>query len=186
VHILIPDGDSRGFDPAPGGFTGLFAVRQGENVYVYVNSCPHIGVPLDWAPHRFLTRDRSKIICAVHGAEFRIDTGECMRGTMRCMSGALSCQGAIGPVTETCNGRDDNCNNMIDDGVADNGSCGTNEGECTAGTNRCIGGGFKSSWFGGGWSRIIGSWFGGWWGSFIGSSFRSSTPTTNSISNTPS
>ena len=76
----IPDGDSRGFDPAPGGFTGLFAVRQGEQVYVYVNSCPHIGVPLDWAPHRVLTRDRSKIICAVHGAEFRIDTGECTSG----------------------------------------------------------------------------------------------------------
>jgi nitrite reductase/ring-hydroxylating ferredoxin subunit len=76
----IPDGDSRGFDPAPGGFTGLFAIRQGEQVFVYVNSCPHIGVPLDWAPHRFLTRDRSKIICAVHGAEFRIDTGECTRG----------------------------------------------------------------------------------------------------------
>ena len=76
----IPDGDSRGFDPAPGGFTGLFAVRHGEQVYVYVNSCPHIGVPLDWAPHRFLTRDRSKIICAVHGAEFQIDTGECTSG----------------------------------------------------------------------------------------------------------
>ncbi len=72
-----------------------------------------------------------------------IDTGECMRGTMRCMGGSLSCQGAVGPATETCNGRDDNCNNMIDDGVPDNGSCGTNEGECTAGTNRCVGGGYS-------------------------------------------
>ena len=76
----LPDGESRGFDPAPGGFTGLFAVRQGEAVHVYVNSCPHIGVPLDWAPHRFLTRDGKRIICAVHGAEFRIDTGECIHG----------------------------------------------------------------------------------------------------------
>ncbi len=76
----IPDGESRGFDPAPGGFTGLFAIRRGDVVYAYVNSCPHIGVPLDWMPHRFLTRDGSKIICAVHGAEFRIDTGECTTG----------------------------------------------------------------------------------------------------------
>ena len=76
----LPDGESRGFDPAPGGCTGLFAGRQGDTVHVYVNSCPHIGVPLDWAPHRFLTRDGKRIICAVHGAEFRIDTGECIHG----------------------------------------------------------------------------------------------------------
>ncbi len=76
----IPDGESRGFDAAPGGFTGLFAVRRGDEVRVYVNSCPHIGVPLDWAPHRFLTRDGRRIICAVHGAEFRIEDGECIHG----------------------------------------------------------------------------------------------------------
>ncbi len=76
----IPDGDSRGFDGPPGAFTGLFAIRQGDQVFVYVNSCPHIGVPLDWAPHRFLSTDRTRIICSVHGAEFRIDTGECFRG----------------------------------------------------------------------------------------------------------
>lgn len=76
----IPDGEARGFDAAPGGFTGLFAVRRGAEVRVYVNSCPHIGVPLDWAPHRFLTRDGKRIICAVHGAEFRIDDGECIHG----------------------------------------------------------------------------------------------------------
>jgi nitrite reductase/ring-hydroxylating ferredoxin subunit len=69
----LPDGQSR-------GFAGLFAIRQGERVYAYVNSCPHIGVPLDWAPHRFLTRDGRRIICAVHGAEFEIDTGVCIRG----------------------------------------------------------------------------------------------------------
>ena len=76
----IPDGESRGFDPANGSFTGLFAIRRGNTVYAYVNSCPHIGVPLDWTPHRFLTRDRTKIICATHGAEFRIETGECTTG----------------------------------------------------------------------------------------------------------
>lgn len=76
----IPDGGAKGFGPPDGGFTGLFAVRRGERVYVYVNSCPHIGVPLDWAPDRFLTNDGSRIICATHGAEFGIADGVCLRG----------------------------------------------------------------------------------------------------------
>ena len=46
----IPDGGARGFPPAPGGFTGLFAIRRGARVVIYVNSCPHLGVPLDWMP----------------------------------------------------------------------------------------------------------------------------------------
>ena len=76
----IPDGESRGFDPTDGGFTGLFAIRRGTAVFTYVNSCPHLGVPLDWTAHRFLTRDGRRIICGVHGAEFRIEDGECTTG----------------------------------------------------------------------------------------------------------
>jgi nitrite reductase/ring-hydroxylating ferredoxin subunit len=76
----IPDGGARGFGPPAGGFTGLFAVRKGDAAFVYVNSCPHIGVPLDWAPDRFLTSDGARILCASHGAEFAIDTGQCLRG----------------------------------------------------------------------------------------------------------
>jgi len=76
----LPDGTSRGFSPAAGGFAGLFAVRQGDAVHVYVNSCPHLGVPLDWMPDRFLSADRSRIVCATHGAEFRIADGVCLRG----------------------------------------------------------------------------------------------------------
>jgi len=76
----IPDGGARGFPPAPGAFTGLFAVRRGNDVAVYVNSCPHIGVPLDWAPHRFLSTDGRHIICSTHGAEFEPMTGLCTRG----------------------------------------------------------------------------------------------------------
>lgn len=76
----LPDGAARGFGPGPGGFTGLFAVRRGEQVFVYVNSCPHIGVPLDWAPDRFLSTDGSRIVCSTHGAEFTIETGLCTHG----------------------------------------------------------------------------------------------------------
>ena len=76
----IPDGAAKGFGPPSGGFTGLFAVRRGADVVVYVNSCPHIGVPLDWMPDRFLTADGQRIVCSTHGAEFAIADGVCLRG----------------------------------------------------------------------------------------------------------
>jgi len=79
----IPDGGAKGFPPPPGGFTGLMAVRKAGKIHVYVNSCPHIGTPLDWMPDQFLSRDGTKIICATHGAEFRIDGGECTLGPCR-------------------------------------------------------------------------------------------------------
>jgi nitrite reductase/ring-hydroxylating ferredoxin subunit len=76
----IPEGMSKAFPPAPGAFFGLFAIRQEGRILVYVNSCPHIGVPLNWSGDDFLTRDRAHIICATHGAEFLIATGRCFSG----------------------------------------------------------------------------------------------------------
>jgi nitrite reductase/ring-hydroxylating ferredoxin subunit len=83
----IPDGTARGFAAAPGGFTGLFAVRRGERVFVYVNSCPHVGLPLEPLPHRFLDRKRENIVCSAHGARFRIKDGVCVSGP--CLGEAL-------------------------------------------------------------------------------------------------
>ena len=76
----IPDGGAKGFRAPPGGCIGLFAVRKGEQVCVYLNACPHLGVPLDWAPNRFLSQDGTRLICAMHGAEFRIGDGVCIAG----------------------------------------------------------------------------------------------------------
>jgi nitrite reductase/ring-hydroxylating ferredoxin subunit len=76
----IPDGGAKGFAAAPGGFTGLFAVRKGDRVFVYVNSCPHIGLPLEPLPDRFLDTRKQAIICAAHGARFRIEDGVCLTG----------------------------------------------------------------------------------------------------------
>ncbi|MDE2581560.1 MAG: Rieske (2Fe-2S) protein [Rhodospirillales bacterium] len=83
----IPDGGAKGFPPPPGGFTGLFAVRRGARITVYVNACPHLGVPLDWAPDRFLSVDRRHIMCATHGALFEIADGRCVHGP--CYGAAL-------------------------------------------------------------------------------------------------
>lgn len=66
---------SGGSFPIPG-----FVVRQRDEVYGYVNVCPHLGRHLQWAPHHFLTKDKQNIICAAHGAVFEIDTGLCVGG----------------------------------------------------------------------------------------------------------
>lgn len=76
----IPDGKARGFPGPEGSFIGLLAVRKGERVFVYVNACPHVGVPLEVMPDRFLDGPGRMIVCAVHGARFRIEDGFCVSG----------------------------------------------------------------------------------------------------------
>ncbi|HYZ34770.1 MAG TPA: Rieske (2Fe-2S) protein [Crenalkalicoccus sp.] len=83
----IPDGAARGFPGAHGAFTGLFAVRRGTRVHVYVNACPHIGLPLEPMPDRFLDARRQLILCSAHGARFRIEDGMCVSGP--CLGAAL-------------------------------------------------------------------------------------------------
>ncbi|MGE7958408.1 Rieske (2Fe-2S) protein [Pseudomonas sp. NPDC089530] len=58
----------------------LFAVRRNQQVYVYLNRCPHRGVNLEWRPDQFLDRSASLIQCATHGALFLIESGECVAG----------------------------------------------------------------------------------------------------------
>ena len=79
----IPANGAKGFPGPDGAFTGIVAVRQGDDVFVYENACPHIGTPLDWTPDRFLSADGKYLICATHGAEFTIATGTCISGPCR-------------------------------------------------------------------------------------------------------
>jgi len=57
-----------------------FVVRKGDDLYAYQNFCVHVGHPLNWSPDRFLTKDKSAIICASHGATYEIETGYCFTG----------------------------------------------------------------------------------------------------------
>jgi hypothetical protein len=41
--------------------------------------------------------------------------GVCSAGTMHCTAGALVCVRNVGPGPETCNGKDDNCNGVVDE-----------------------------------------------------------------------
>lgn len=84
----IAEGGAREFPPRPGRFTGLFAVRRGGAVFVYENACPHVGVPLNWAPDRFLDARGERIVCGTHGAVFRIEDGVCLKGP--CVGAALA------------------------------------------------------------------------------------------------
>jgi nitrite reductase/ring-hydroxylating ferredoxin subunit len=83
----IPDGGARGFDPGQEGEDTVFAVRQGERVHVYRNSCPHNRRPLEYRRHRFLSADGAEIVCYAHGAHFRIEDGVCTYGP--CLGQAL-------------------------------------------------------------------------------------------------
>ena|SRR6185369_6262229 len=77
----IPDAAAKGFTlPDGDGTREIFVVRQGERVYGYVNSCPHVGTPLEFLPDRFLTADSRQILCSTHGARFEIATGRCIAG----------------------------------------------------------------------------------------------------------
>ena|SRR5688572_13430352 len=57
-----------------------FAVKKQNKIYVYKNSCPHIGVALEWVEDQFLDSSHSMIQCANHGALFVIESGKCVAG----------------------------------------------------------------------------------------------------------
>lgn len=73
----IPDPGARGFEI---GEQNIFAVKRDGEVFVYLNSCPHIGIPLEFLPDDFLDSEQRYILCANHGALFEIDNGTCVSG----------------------------------------------------------------------------------------------------------
>jgi len=77
----IPLGGSLGVLPNERGRDQVLLVRQGDGIYGYVNNCPHYDrAPLGWKKDEFLSGDRKHIMCAAHGALFRIEDGACTLG----------------------------------------------------------------------------------------------------------
>lgn len=66
----------------PQGPESLLLMRRGDEVRAFLNVCPHAGRRLDWAPGRFLF-DAGLLVCAAHGACFRVPDGHCVSGPCR-------------------------------------------------------------------------------------------------------
>lgn len=61
----------------------LFALKFDDQFRVYRNSCPHLGVELNWLEDQFFDLDGALIQCATHGALFDPLTGLCLAGPCR-------------------------------------------------------------------------------------------------------
>lgn len=75
----LPDGSARGL-LREGNDDQVFAVRQGNEVFVWLNDCPHNHRPLEYRQDQFLSAGGQHIVCYAHGAHFEIRSGQCFAG----------------------------------------------------------------------------------------------------------
>ena len=78
----------------------------------------------------------------VHDRPCGTNEGECQEGVQTCRNGVWSdCVDEAGPTEEICDGLDNNCNGITDEGCdcieGETRPCGTNEGECMEGVQVC-------------------------------------------------
>jgi MYXO-CTERM domain-containing protein len=93
-------------------------------------SFPLVNPNLHWCPPSGATCNGNGVL-----------TTPCNKGALVCTAGAWVCQNPKTPSAETCDGIDNNCNGVVDDGVPLVGTaCGTNTGACNAGVYACAGG----------------------------------------------
>lgn len=82
MHFLcissdLAEGRCRAFSVAG---VSLFGVRRQGKVHLYRNRCPHRDIALNWHEDDFLDDSGQLIQCVHHGAQFLIDSGECVTG----------------------------------------------------------------------------------------------------------
>ncbi len=75
-QIIVVNADIDGENEA------ILLYRDNDNIQAWLNICPHAGRRLDYAPGKFLMQD-GDLVCAAHGASFRLDNGECVAGPCR-------------------------------------------------------------------------------------------------------
>ena len=85
----LPQDKARGF--TLGGPEGkrleVIVWHRDGAVLGFVNQCPHLGLPLETFPDRFLSADATHLICSAHGAQFDA-SGACFSGP--CKGDALT------------------------------------------------------------------------------------------------
>ena len=78
VEIELDDVATK-FSVKKGKRLDLIIWHQGNEIRVFKNACPHVGLPLETFPDRFLTADKKHLICSAHAATFDHD-GTCIAG----------------------------------------------------------------------------------------------------------
>ncbi len=59
----------------------LILVRtNNDSVRLYLNRCPHLGIPLAWQDSQLMSPDGSAFQCSSHGALFAPENGFCTSG----------------------------------------------------------------------------------------------------------
>ena len=77
----IAEGGGRGFRLGSGAdLRMVLVVRRGGALHAYENACPHLGTPLNFLADRFFDRSGEHLLCATHGALFRVADGFCLAG----------------------------------------------------------------------------------------------------------
>lgn len=73
----IEERDARSFDTLQGEV--IVAQRDGQ-FYAYKNNCPHLNISLEFQEQQFMDMDHEFLMCANHGALFRVEDGACVFG----------------------------------------------------------------------------------------------------------
>ncbi len=77
----VPPGSTAGFSlECDGRAVKGFVVNFEGRYSAWVNSCAHVGTPLDLWPNEFFTEDGRALVCSTHGALYEPDTGFCTAG----------------------------------------------------------------------------------------------------------
>ena len=81
---LPPGSFAEGEAMVDGAAESLVVHRDASGaVRAWLNVCPHAGRRLDWAPGQFLKSKDGLLVCAVHGASFELQGGDCVAGPCR-------------------------------------------------------------------------------------------------------
>lgn len=82
-HTDLPESGLAALDVEIAGETeSIIVLRDGNRVAAWRNACPHQGRRLDYVPGKFLI-DGNNLVCAAHGASFRLADGLCVAGPCR-------------------------------------------------------------------------------------------------------
>jgi nitrite reductase/ring-hydroxylating ferredoxin subunit len=79
-QATLLEGCARGFDPHGDGRDSVLVLRWQGELRAWLNSCPHLEVPMQYRKDRFMSADRQHIVCFAHGALFMPDSGLCVLG----------------------------------------------------------------------------------------------------------